>query len=131
MLLISSIGSASAQFIRDNNTINESPASVKLKNLSSINALLVGYGFYCKIDEAKVKLLHDNFQTNIINRLSGENKNMALNNYEEKVKMAREKGPSWSSMTCENIYDEYSKILAIMQKEGANSIKPQILQKEK
>lgn len=123
-----------AQFIRDSNSSSnntDSAAIVKLKNLSSINALLVGYGFYCKIDEQKVKLLHNTFQSNVIDKLNSENKRIALTNYEDKVKMARERGPSWSSMSCENIYDEYSKILAIMQKEGGSSIKPQILQKEK
>lgn len=123
-----------AQFIRDE-TISENKkentALTKIRNLSSINALLVGYGFYCKIDDSKIKMLHDNFNNNVINRLNADNKKMMLDNYEEKIKIAREKGPSFSSMTCENIYDEYSKILAIMKQEGGNSIKINPINKEK
>lgn len=120
-------GNVNASFIRmdkENETTNEKQESDsgvnKLKNISSINALLVGYGFYCRIDDTKIQIIHNAFQENIVNKLSEENKKIVLDNYEEKTKLAREKGPGFSSMTCENIYEEYSKILAIHKQNGNN-----------
>ena len=83
-------------------------------NIASINGLLVGYGFYCSINPENIKVLHNKYFETVARINNPEYQEMAREEYEKKVKIARQYGPSYSGTNCEFIIAEYKKIMNLV-----------------
>ncbi len=88
----------------------------QISNIASINGLLVGYGFYCNINPDSVKVLHTKYFETVARITDEEYKKLATDEYEAKVKIAREKGPEFSQTNCEFVVGEYKKIMNLINK---------------
>lgn len=105
-----------SKFIKPNNQLvspknEEDEKNInKLINIASINGLIVGYGMYCKLPEEQIEEIHNHF-INISKNFKQDAKVFLMKNYEEKVAISRDKGPSYSNTDCKHIANEYSKIL--------------------
>src|SRR6476646_9457241 len=89
---------AQAGFIQNEESSHK--IQTELLNVSSINGLLVGYAFYCQQPEDNIKLMNSYFN-NMISHINDEDiKKEMQSNYEDKVKTARDKGPTFSGTDC-------------------------------
>ena len=128
-MLVFPNSSYAQKFIRDENSPTASSNSNsggakdekksitnQLSNIASINGLLVGYGFYCNINPDSVKVLHSKYFETVARIGDDEYKKLATDEYESKVKIAREKGPEFSQTNCEFVVGEYKKIMNLVNK---------------
>ncbi len=76
----------------------------------------MGYGFYCNINPDSVKVLHTKYFETVARITDEEYKKLATDEYEAKVKIAREKGPEFSQTNCEFVVGEYKKIMNLINK---------------
>lgn len=82
----------------------------QIKNIASVNGLIVGYAIYCSIDPQKSKLIHDKFYALVAKAQSSSVQEVMVSEYEQKVKLARQNGPSYSGVDCAHIVKEVQKI---------------------
>ena len=76
------------------------------------NSTIIGYAINCGLVKEDSKIIYENYFKSVESyNFNDEEKNQIVTNFDETLKLARDKGPTNSSMTCETFKVEFDKIV--------------------
>ena len=115
VILLSSL--ADAQIVLQENKSIIKKQEIKKEFLEIIGytgyiSTVIGYAVSCGLPKEDNKIIYDNYFKSIknYNFTEGEKSQIGIN-FDETLKLAKEKGPANSSLTCETFKVEFNKIV--------------------
>lgn len=85
---------------------------LEITGYARYNSTIIGYAISCGLPKEDNKIIYNNYFKSLESyNLTEEEKIQIGSNFDETLKIAKEKGPSNSSLTCETFKMEFDKIV--------------------
>lgn len=86
---------------------------LEIMGYARYNSTIIGYAISCGLPKEDNKIIYNNYFKSVENySLTEEEKSQIGINFDETLKLAKEKGPTNSSLTCETFKVQFDKIVS-------------------